>query len=196
VSSSDRKTTAGDVYRAFGRLQVARLFFRLQLVIKATVAVAFWVGMAALYIRADQAGLGWAVIVLAAAWALLVIPHMIFEASIVLDAVGYFLTGRARVYAWLQNLPALEEGDQSAKRASRLAFVISIAGLTSPLNALAVWCYGVLLRVPAHAYAKSVKKVRQPKLAPATVQIRGQTYIRREFLRRYSAATRGEMAFV
>ncbi|MBV9107870.1 MAG: hypothetical protein JO306_00510 [Gemmatimonadetes bacterium] len=188
------------VWRAFARLQYFRFLFRLRLAVYAAVPAAFWTGVALLGIAADRVRLAPFVVAGAVVWTLAMVPHLIVQFTVIFDALGYAFTRRVRIYTFLRDCtPALEDAPET-RIARRAARILRLFGMASPFNAVAFWCFGVLLRAPAAAYAGSLAKASSP--ARRRAQLRRPPpgpfagRLRREMFLQFGATAPEELAFI
>jgi hypothetical protein len=188
------------VWSAFARLQYFRFLFRLRLAVYAAIPAVFWTGVALLGIEADRASLPPFVVAGAVVWAIAMVPHLIVQFTVIFDALGYAFTRRVRIYTFLRDYaPSLEDSPET-RIARRAARILRWFGMASPFNAVAFWCFGVLLRAPAAAYAGSLERSSSPARRramlrrPSPKPFAGR--LRREMFLQFGATAPEELAFI
>ncbi len=185
--------------KAFVRFQVARGVFRLQILRLAVTPLAFWTLVGAGYIWMDRRGLGIVVGGAVLAWVVLMLPPFLLQLGLIVDVLNYGLTGRVLVFPIFKGATdraRARKQEAGMKGTPVLARLSAYAGLTSPFSGLALWCYGVLMRVPAAEYAlESVKADEHATvvLAPKRESWRGA---QREYWNVLGESTTGELMHV
>lgn len=150
------------IVRAFAHAQYHRALFRLHILRWLALSLGFWTALLAAYIVLDRAGLGWVGSLCIAAWLAVTIPQAVLQLRLISDVAGYAFTGRLRFFPAFQQALTREPG----ARPPLWAQVWAAAGITFPLSGLALWCYGVLLRLPYPTLATEPATAAQRRSYP------------------------------
>lgn len=160
----DSRMTETDIGREttvlFIRSQLSRALFRLRLVILASFALGFWVLAISGATWLVSWGYGWLAGLLALAWLILASPALLVQVALILDVAFYFLTQRSYFFAVLRE--SRRPADE-VRRKGWVYWIVQVGAYTSPLGALSVWSYGVLIRLPERLHAATIEAQPQPQ---------------------------------
>jgi hypothetical protein len=143
-----------------------RLETRWLVVRYAALAMVFWTGVVLLGAWLHHFGLVWVWRTFEVVWFYFMLPGIIAHLQMITDLLNYAATGTTRFFPLMQELIESGEVDRrfeqlppETKRFLKFTMpIFSVAAITSPLIAPALWAMVVLVRMPASAHARAASR--------------------------------------
>ncbi len=126
--------------------QVSRGLFRMRILALAAFSCAFWAVALVVASWLFAWGYGWVAILSLGAWGVIAAPAVLLQSALMLDVAFLLIAKRSIMFPALEAAWGPMARPDDGLRAWGGLFLFG--AYTSPLNALSVWCYGVLIRVP------------------------------------------------